>query len=114
MILSNINKSVMKNLLVSLLLLVSISSIGQNKRSALADPKLGQITITNLTGSNLDADALEQNQMIRLRQRCQPMQVIPGDFAIDVMNRTMIDGACYSAGVVRSLSLSRAMQEEFA
>lgn len=57
----------MKNLLVSLLLLVSFSSMGQNKRSAMADPKLGQIGITDLSGSILDAEALEQNQMIKLR-----------------------------------------------
>jgi hypothetical protein len=68
-LLSNINQSVMKNLLVSLLLLVSISSIGQTsqKVSASADPKLGQIVLTDLYGTQLDPEALEANQVIRLK-----------------------------------------------
>ena len=68
-LLSNNNQSVMKNLLVSLLLLVSISSIGQinPKRSAIADPTLGQIVITDLSGAPLDPDGLAPNQVIKLR-----------------------------------------------
>ena len=66
---SNNNQLVMKNLLVSLLLLVSISSIGQvtYKTSAIADPTLGQIVITDLSGSNLDPEALQPSQLIKLR-----------------------------------------------
>lgn len=57
----------MKKLLVSLLLLVTISSMGQGNRSAISDPTLGQIVLTDLSGAPLNPDQLVPGQVIRLK-----------------------------------------------
>lgn len=57
-----------KCLFLSGLLAVSLNSIGQNQRSAvLADPKLGVIELSDISGYSLDANNLQADQLFKLR-----------------------------------------------
>lgn len=58
----------MKSLLLTGLMVVSLGTMAQlQKHSAIADPKLGQITITDMAGHPIDADNVRENQPLKLR-----------------------------------------------
>lgn len=61
--------SYMKSLLIAGILFASFGTMAQQgaKRSAMTDPKLGQIVLTDQAGRVLDADALEAGQLVTLR-----------------------------------------------
>ncbi|MEO6327347.1 MAG: T9SS type A sorting domain-containing protein [Ginsengibacter sp.] len=56
-----------KWLFFSSLLAISLNSIGQNRGAVMADPKLGKIELTDLTGYVLDPANLLEDQLIRLK-----------------------------------------------
>jgi len=55
----------LKGLLVSGLLLASLGSFAQGQKAVLADAKLGNIAITNMTGDVLDAENIPQEQLLK-------------------------------------------------
>lgn len=56
-----------KLLFLSGLLAASVQGIAQNRQAVIADAKLGQIAISDITGYQLDPNSIQQEQLINLK-----------------------------------------------
>ncbi len=66
---STFSHLIMKSLFISTLLVLSMGSMAQEalRGSTVADPKLGEVNLTDMSGRMLDPDNLQANQVLKLR-----------------------------------------------